>query len=83
MGVRFDAASAEALIQNMDAYCLSMQKNAIDLLDLLELSGEWQDPQALEFHKMIMAISKDLCDAMQLESEYMEVFKERVAELRG
>lgn len=82
MSVKFDAAAAETLIKEMDSYCLSMQKEAIEIFDILEFSGEWNDGQRGMFQENVTTISKDLSEAMRLESEYMRVFEERVAELR-
>lgn len=83
MEVRFDANTAEYLISQMDSYCLSLQKDAVDLLDILEFSGRWEDPQMKTFYQNIIEISKDLEQALKLESEYMNVFIERVRELRS
>ena len=82
MSVKFDAAAAEKLIEQMDGFCSSIQREAVDILDILELSGEWNDAQHSRFHRQIMEINKDLIKALQLQSEYMQLFTERVEELR-
>ena len=83
MDIKFDSTTAEYLITKMDDYCQCMQKEASDLLDILEYSGKWDDSQAQAFHKNIMEISTNLVQAMKLESDYMNVFQERVNELRS
>ena len=40
MSVKFDAAAAERLIEQMDGFCSAIQREAVDILDILELSGE-------------------------------------------
>lgn len=82
MSVKFDAAAAEKLIEQMDGFCSSIQREAVDILDILELSGEWSDAQHSRFHGQIMEINGDLIKALQLQSEYMQLFSERVEELR-
>lgn len=83
MNIKFDSTTAEYLISQMDNYCQCMQKEASDLLDILEFSGKWDDLQARAFHDNIMEISANLVQAMKLESDYMNVFQERVNELRS
>ena len=80
MDIKFDSTAAEYLIEKMDSYCQCMQKEATELLDILEYSGKWDDPQAQAFHNNIMEISNNLVQAMKLESDYMNVFQERVNE---
>ena len=82
MSVKFDAAAAEKLIEQMDNFCLSIQHEATEMLDILERSGDWDDIQHRVFHDNIMEISQDLVKALKLQSDYMQVFSERVAELR-
>ena len=82
MSVKFDAAAAEKLIEQMDGFCSSIQREAVDILDILELSGEWKDTQHSRFHEQIMEINKDLIKALQLQSDYIQLFSERVEELR-
>lgn len=83
MSVKFDAAAAESLIGQMDGFCSAIQREAVDILDILELSGEWDDPQLRRFHETIQEINKDLMTALRLQDSYMRLFAERVEELRG
>ncbi len=83
MSVKFDAAAAEKLIEQMDQYCSSIQSEATEMLDILELYGEWNDSQHQVFHDSVVEVSRDLIKAMELQSNYMQIFSERVAELRG
>lgn len=82
MDVRFDLNAANYLIAQMNSYCMDMQREATDILDILEFSGKWDDSQMRQFHGNILDISKELIQAMQLENEYMNVFRERVEELK-
>ena len=82
MSVKFDAAAAEKLIEQMDSFCSSIQHEATEMIDILERSGDWDDIQHRAFHDNIMGISQDLVKALKLQSDYMQVFSERVAELR-
>jgi len=83
MDIIFDLKNAENLIKQMDNYCQCMQKEATDLLDILEFSGKWDDSQAQDFHHNIMEISNNLVQAMKLESDYMNIYQQRVNELRS
>ncbi len=83
MSVKFDAVAAEKLINQMDLYCSSLQQEATEILDILEVSGAWNDPQYHAFYEDMLEISRDLVKALELQSNYMQVFAERVAELRG
>ena len=82
MDVIFDAAAAEALIRQMDQYCLSIQKDARDLIDILRNPAGWQDNQLRAFQENINELAKNLNQALSLESEYMRTFHQRVQELR-
>lgn len=81
--IKFTAAAAEKLVQEMEAYCQSMSKEGSDLLDLLESAGEWNDTQSQMFSDYIMEISKMLVEALGNYSTYMDIFSNRIAELRG
>ena len=82
MSVKFDAAAAERLIEQMDGFCSAIQREAVDILDILELSGEWDDSQFRRFHGNIKEIYNDLIKALQQQGSYMKLFAERVEELR-
>lgn len=83
MSIKFDAAAAEKLIEQMDQYCSSIQREATEMLDILEFSGEWDDSQHRIFLNCIEDVSRDLIKSLKLQSNYMQIFSERVAELRG
>ena len=83
MSVKFDAAAAEKLIEQMDQYCSSIQREATEMLDILELSGEWDDSQHQAFHNSVVELSRDLIKSLEIQSNYMQIVSERVAELRG
>ena len=81
--VKFNAAAAEKLIQEMEAYCQNMSREGSELLDLLNNVHEWNDSRAQLFSDAIMEISKMLVEALGNYSTYMDIYSKRVAELRG
>ena len=83
MEVKFNIEAAERLIQSIEIYCVNMQKEAVELLDILELSGLWSDQQAHVFHENIQSVSADLCKALAKENEYLQIYRDRVNDLRG
>lgn len=83
MNIKFNAAAAERLIQQMETYCQSMSKDGSDILEILDAVGEWNDGQMQAFATNITEISKGLVSALNNYSEYMELYKQRVDELRG
>ena len=82
MDIKFDAAAAERLIQQMDKYCSGIQKEARDLLAVMKNPGEWQDNQMRVFQTNIYEIAEDLNQVLKMESEYIGTFHQRVEELR-
>ncbi len=83
MDIKFDAAAAERLLQQMDKYCTGIQKETKDLLAILKNSGQWNDNQMIAFQANITDIAKDLNQALILEGDYMRTYYQRVQELRG
>lgn len=83
MSVKFDASAAVNLIQQMNAYCDTLKHEAIELGNLLELSREWNDPQALKFQDTIAAALQNLEKAWIIQHDYIENFKLHISELRG
>ena len=83
MDIRFDASTADRLLQQMDIYCSGIQKETKDLLSILKNSGQWNDNQMLAFQANITELAKDLNQALILEGDYMRTYYQRVQELRG
>lgn len=83
MDIKFDSVVAKRLIQQMDKYCSCIEKEAKELLAVMKNSGEWQDNQMRAFQMNINEIAKDLNLALNLESEYIRTFYQRVTELGG
>ncbi len=83
MDVKFDAAAAERLLQQMDVYCTGIQKEAKALLATMKDSDQWNDKQKQAFQANIFDLAKDLNQALLFESDYMRTFYQRVQELRG
>lgn len=83
MDVKFNAETAMSLIKEMDRYCRDISRDTSELINVLNFSGEWNDDQMKQFYESIMGIGNDLNKALSLQSEYMNVFLERVNELRG
>ena len=81
--IKFNAAAAEKLVREMEAYCQSMSREGGELLDLLENANEWNDSQSQIFTEDLMEISKMLVEALGNYSTYMDIFSKRIAELRG
>ena len=82
MEVRFDAKTAQALIESICKYCSSIQKDAKDVLQIVGPIKEWNDPQYHAFCDSIQLICSDLDKTLKLESDYLTVFQTRVDELR-
>lgn len=83
MDIEFDAAAAERLILQMDKYCTGVQKETRELRAVLKDPNRWQDNQGQAFRANITEITKELNQALKLESEYIRTFYQRVMELRG
>lgn len=83
MDVKFDSNAAERLLVQMNTYCSGIQKETIDLLAVMKDPGDWQDNQMRAFQANIDELSNDLRRALELESEYMRTFKQRIMELKG
>ncbi len=83
MDIKFDAAAAEKLIQQMDKYCSGMQKETRALLDVLKNPGDWKDNQMQAFQANMTELAKDLQQALTLEGDYLRTYDQRVRELRG
>ena len=83
MEIKFDAAAAEVLLQEMQKYCSSIQKEARDILDIVNSSDKWNDNQNQAFQNNVYELAKDLNKTLSFESEYMRTFYERVVELKG
>ncbi len=83
MDIRFDAAAAEQLIRQMDDYCREIQKETKDLLAILKTTEQWRDYQKKAFETNIISLAGDLNKALSLEGDYMQMYYQRVQELRG
>lgn len=83
MDIKFNAAVAERLIDQMSGYCSGIMEETRALMKLAESQGEWRDNQADAFRNNVAELAKDLNQALSLESEYMRTFHQRVTELRG
>lgn len=83
MDVRFDATTAQMLIESMCTYCSSIQRDAKDVLKLIDSGKGWNDLQYQTFCEAVNQICIDLDKTLKLESEYLTTFQERVNELRS
>ena len=81
MDVRYDAAAARLLIEQMEQYCADLQRNGQDLVTIIGYSEQWHDRQYDAFCNEIRQMFKDLNDAMAEQKAYIEAFKKRVQEL--
>ena len=82
MEVKFDAKVAQTLIESMSTYCSSIQRDAKDILKLIDSGNNWDDPQFKVFCESIHQICTDLDKTLKLEADYLTTFQERVDELR-
>ena len=83
MSVKFDLNAANELINNIKMYCEDMQRDVDDLLDRNNDNSRWNDNQRKAFDNNINELAKDLKQALKLEFEYMQIFEDRIKELRG
>ncbi len=83
METKFDANAAEVLLQEMNKYCLGIQKETRAILETVNLLDNWNDNQKKAFQNNINELAKDLNKTLSFESEYMKVFYERIIELKG
>lgn len=83
MDIRFDASEAEKLLKEMKKYCSGIQKEARDLLAVLDSQKGWQDNQMIAFQANINELARDLNLALSIESDYMRTFYLRIMELRS
>lgn len=81
--VRFDATVAERLINDMYGCCINIRNESEDLKDIVCNSDDWNDNQRKAFENNIYELVDDLRNAISIELEYMETFRQRVFELRG
>ena len=83
MEIKFDARIAQTLIESMRIYCTSIQRDAKDILMLIDSGKEWNDPQFVKFREAIYQICSDLEKTLKLESDYLMTFQSKVDELRS
>lgn len=82
MEIKFDANVARTLIESMSTYCTSIQRDAKDILRLVDSGKNWNDPQFKAFCDSIHQICADLDKTLKLEADYLTTFQQRVDELR-
>lgn len=82
MEVKFDARVAQTLIESMNTYCTSIQRDAKDILRLIDSEKKWNDPQFNAFCESVRQICADLDKALKLESDYLITFQQKIDELR-
>ena len=71
MSFKFDINTAQHLISEIDAYSQNMQKSAVDILDILELSDSWNDNNSKKFIENNKRICEDLIKIVETEEELM------------
>ena len=79
----FDINAAGQLISEMDTYSQNVQKSAVEILDILELSDRWNDNNSKEFIANNKRICEDLIKIVETEEEYKNAYLERINELTG
>lgn len=83
MNFVFDINAAGRLLSEIDAYSQNVQKSAVEILDILELSDSWKDNNSKEFIANNKRICNDLIKIVETEEEYKNAYKERINELTG
>ena len=83
MNFVFDINAARQLISEMDTYSQNVQKSAVEILDILELSDRWNDNNSKEFITNNKRICEDLIKIVETEEEYKNAYLERINELTG
>ena len=83
MNFVFDINAARQLISEMDTYSQNVQKSAVEILDILELSDRWNDNNSKEFIANNKRICEDLIKIVETEEEYKNAYLERINELTG
>ena len=83
METKFDSQAATSLLCAMNDYCSSIQKDAKDTLVYAKSLKGWNDEQHKQFVTSIELISIDLERILKIQSEYMNIFSQRIEELRG
>ena len=84
MEVRFDSEAAEKLLAQMDRYCKGVRKESKELNSIINNNnGGWDDNQRKAFCSNIEVIMKGLDVVNRQEEEYMEIFRQKVNELKG
>lgn len=81
-GIAFDIVEAEELLRKMSEDCSYIQLEAGTLLGIMEQPVEWRDDQMQQFQDNLRKTVMELNDVLRLESENMNIFYERVMELR-
>ena len=69
MNFVFDINAARQLISEMDTYSQNVQKSAVEILDILELSDRWNDNNSKEFITNNKRICEDLIKIVETEEE--------------
>ena len=83
MNFVFDINAAGQLISEMDTYSQNVQKSAVEILDILELSDRWNDNNSKEFIANNKRICEDLIKIVETEEEHKNAYLERINELTG
>ena len=83
MDIRFDSDSAISLLKSMSEYCIAIQREAKETISLAQAAGFWNDSKHERFRDYIETISMDLEGILKRQSEYMNLYKDRIEELRG
>ena len=68
---------------NAAGQLINVQKSAVEILDILELSDRWNDNNSKEFIANNKRICEDLIKIVETEEEYKNAYLERINELTG
>ena len=83
MGIKFTSEDANRLIRDMDSFCVTLQKETIELYSLRNCVPGWEDAQKEVFIETLDMIVKDVDSALKAQSQYIQIYVQKVNELRG
>ncbi len=83
MDIKYDAAVAERMVSDMSSYCSVIQEEALSLMQITSNPSKWNDVQYKTFCEKINLLVADLDQALRCQSDYINVYIEKINELRG
>lgn len=82
MDIKYDATVAEKMVSDMSSYCAVIQEEALSLMQITNTSN-WKDSQFKAFCEKVNLLVADLDSALRCQSDYMNIYIDKINELRG